>query len=68
MILSTLHDGDKIVIPRNAHKSIMSAIILSGAIPIYIDPEVNDILGIAQGVTTKSVKKALKKIQVQKQY
>lgn len=61
MILSTLHDGDKIVIPRNAHKSIMSAIILSGAIPIYIDPEVNDILGIAQGVTTKSVKKALEK-------
>lgn len=61
MILSTLHDGDKIVIPRNAHKSIMSAIILSGAIPIYINPEVNDILGIAQGVTTKSVKKALEK-------
>ena len=34
MIMSVCGPGDKIIVPRNVHKSIMSAVILSGAIPI----------------------------------
>lgn len=59
MIISVLRDEDKIIIPRNAHKAIMSGVILSGAVPVYVDPEVDERLGIAQGVTTESIKKAL---------
>ncbi|MBH5318856.1 hypothetical protein I6N90_13710 [Paenibacillus sp. GSMTC-2017] len=33
------------IIPRNAHKSTIGGIILSGAIPVYIQPEINDKLG-----------------------
>lgn len=60
MIMSACDPGDKILIPRNAHKSTIGGIILSGAMPVYIQPEVNERLGIAMGVTAESVKKAIK--------
>lgn len=60
MIMSACDPGDKILIPRNAHKSTIGGIILSGAMPVYIQPEINERLGIAMGVTVESVKKAIK--------
>lgn len=60
MIMSVCKPGEKIILPRNAHKSTIGGIILSGAVPIYIQPEVNETLGIAMGVTVDSVKRAIK--------
>ncbi|KLE14308.1 aminotransferase class I/II-fold pyridoxal phosphate-dependent enzyme [Clostridium sp. C8] len=60
MILSVVNDGDKIIIPRNVHKSVTSGIILSGAIPIFMEPEIDKKLGIAHGVTPETVEKTLK--------
>ncbi|QGH34382.1 aminotransferase class I/II-fold pyridoxal phosphate-dependent enzyme [Gracilibacillus salitolerans] len=59
MILSVCNPGDKIIVPRNIHKSVSSAIIFSGAIPIFIHPELDHTLGISHGITPKSVFKAL---------
>jgi arginine decarboxylase len=59
MIMSVLEEGDKIIIPRNVHKSVMSAIIFAGAKPIFISPTMDENLGIAHGITTKSVRRAL---------
>ncbi|MFC0470578.1 aminotransferase class I/II-fold pyridoxal phosphate-dependent enzyme [Halalkalibacter kiskunsagensis] len=59
MIMSVCGPGDKIIVPRNVHKSIMSAIIFSGATPIFIHPEIDPELGISHGITTDSVEKAL---------
>ncbi len=59
MIMSACQPGDKIILPRNAHKSAIAGIILSGAIPIYIQPEVDDNLGIAMGVTLESVESTI---------
>ncbi|KAA9026022.1 aminotransferase class I/II-fold pyridoxal phosphate-dependent enzyme [Niallia endozanthoxylica] len=59
MIMSVCGPGDKIIVPRNVHKSIMSAVILSGAIPIFIHPEIDKELGISHGITIDSVKRAL---------
>jgi arginine decarboxylase len=59
MIMSVCQAGDKIIVPRNAHKSILGGIILSGAIPIYVQPEINDYLGVAVGVTPEVIAKAL---------
>jgi arginine decarboxylase len=59
MVMSVCGPGDKILVPRNAHKSIMSAIIFSGAMPIFIHPEIDPVLGISHGITIPSVKKAL---------
>ncbi|WP_026690084.1 aminotransferase class I/II-fold pyridoxal phosphate-dependent enzyme [Alteribacter aurantiacus] len=60
MIMSVCGPGDKIIVPRNVHKSIMSAIVFSGATPIFIHPEIDVELGISHGITTSAVKKALK--------
>lgn len=59
MIMSYCKPGDKILIPRNAHKSTIGGIILSGALPIYIQPEIDERLGIAMGVSVGNIKNAL---------
>ncbi len=59
MVLSVLKTGDKIIVQRNVHKSVMAGIILSGAIPIYVQPIIDDELGIAHGVTAQTVEEAL---------
>ncbi|WP_018662956.1 aminotransferase class I/II-fold pyridoxal phosphate-dependent enzyme [Heyndrickxia acidiproducens] len=60
MVMSVCGPGDKIIVPRNVHKSVMSAIVFSGAIPVFIHPEVDPRLGISHGITPESVSKALK--------
>ena len=60
MVMSVVSDGDKIIIPRNVHKSITTGIILAGAIPVYMTPEFDKNLGIAHGVTKATVEEALK--------
>ncbi|NLL06504.1 MAG: aminotransferase class I/II-fold pyridoxal phosphate-dependent enzyme [Clostridiaceae bacterium] len=60
MIMSACEPGDKIIIPRNAHKSTIGGIILSGAMPVYVQPEINERLGIAMGITEESLRKAIK--------
>lgn len=59
MIMSVCGPDDKIIVPRNVHKSIMSAVILSGAIPVFIHPEIDKRLGISHGISIHSVKTAL---------
>jgi arginine decarboxylase len=60
MVMAVCGPGDKIIVPRNVHKSVMSAIIFSGATPIFIHPEIDTNLGISHGMTTESVARALK--------
>lgn len=55
MIMAACRPGEKIILPRNAHKSAIAGMILSGAVPIYIQPEINEELGIAMGMTVDSV-------------
>lgn len=59
MILATAGPGEKIIVPRNAHRSIIGGIILSGAIPVFIQPEIDYELGIAMGVTPETVQAAV---------
>ncbi|HUC93350.1 MAG TPA: aminotransferase class I/II-fold pyridoxal phosphate-dependent enzyme [Paenibacillus sp.] len=59
MILTVCAPGDKIIVPRNVHKSIMSAIIFAGARPVFISPARDENLGIDHGITTRSVRRAL---------
>ncbi len=59
MVMSVCSPGEKIIVPRNVHKSVMSAIIFSGATPVFIHPEIDPKLGISHGITPDAVKKAL---------
>ena len=59
MILSTCTDGDKIILPRNIHKSAFNAIVLAGAVPIYIAPHIDEFSGVSMGVRSADVIKAI---------
>ncbi|QAY65467.1 aminotransferase class I/II-fold pyridoxal phosphate-dependent enzyme [Paenibacillus protaetiae] len=61
MILTVCSPGDKIIVPRNIHKSVMSAIIFAGARPVFISPARDANLGIDHGITTRSVRRALER-------
>ena len=54
MILSTCKAGDKIILPRNVHKSALNALVLCGAVPVYVNPEMNAKLGISLGMEIDS--------------
>ncbi|MBV1708399.1 MAG: DegT/DnrJ/EryC1/StrS family aminotransferase, partial [Erysipelothrix sp.] len=38
MVMSACKQGDKIILPRNVHRSAINALILTGAIPVYVNP------------------------------
>ncbi|MGM9540156.1 aminotransferase class I/II-fold pyridoxal phosphate-dependent enzyme [Anaerovibrio sp.] len=59
MLMGTLSPGDKILLPRNAHRSIIGGGILAGAVPVYIGPEVDSRLGIAMGLSLSAVRRAI---------
>lgn len=60
MIMYACKSGDKIIMPRNVHRSAINALILTGAVPVYVDPDVNEQLGIALGMTTDQIEKAIR--------
>ncbi|RYE58720.1 MAG: aminotransferase class I/II-fold pyridoxal phosphate-dependent enzyme, partial [Sphingobacteriales bacterium] len=59
MIMTVCDPGDKIIIPRNIHKSVLGGIILSGAIPVYVPAIWDEELGIAHGIDVELLEKAL---------
>ncbi|WP_084235356.1 aminotransferase class I/II-fold pyridoxal phosphate-dependent enzyme [Papillibacter cinnamivorans] len=60
MILYACRRGDKIILPRNVHTSAINALILCGAVPVYVDPGVDRSLGIALGMTPEAVERAIR--------
>jgi arginine/lysine/ornithine decarboxylase len=59
MILATLFPGDEVLVARNAHKSILAGIILSGATPRFFLPSFDPDFGIAVNVTRAALTKAM---------
>ncbi len=60
MVLSVAKRGEKIILPRNVHRSVMCAMVLCGAVPVYVNPECNDELGIPLGMSVAQVEKAIR--------
>ena len=58
-ILATCGTAEKIILPRNIHQSAISGLILSGAIPIFVDPVYDPAAGLAYNVTPEAVGHAL---------
>ena len=59
MVLSVCKRGDKIILPRNVHRSVINALVLCGAIPVYVNPEVDVKLGISLGMKREQVRSAI---------
>ena len=60
MVLTACKRGDEIILPRNVHRSVLNALVLCGAIPVYVNPEVDQRLGISLGMKREQVEKAIK--------
>lgn len=59
MIMSVCKTGEKVIMPRNVHRSAINALVVNGAIPVYINPGTNKQLGIPLGMSVEDVKKAI---------
>ncbi len=59
MMMAALNPGEKIALPRNAHKSAMGGLIMSGAQPIWMQPEVDQTLHMDHTVTPETVRATL---------
>lgn len=55
----SLRDGDEIIIPREAHKSVISGLILSGAIPVYMESRFDKARQVSLGPDVSALKKAI---------
>ncbi len=60
MIMYACKEGDKIIMPRNVHRSAINALIITGAVPIYVNPDVNRMLGISLGMSVSQVEQAIR--------
>ncbi len=38
MVLTACKRGDEIILPRNVHRSVLNALVLCGAVPVYVNP------------------------------
>ncbi len=59
MIMAVTSPGDKVIVQRDCHKSVINGIIMGGLIPIYIKSQIDTNRLIGMGVSTKEVEKAL---------
>jgi len=59
MIMTVCDPGDKIIVPRNAHRSVLAGIILSGAVPVYVMPERDEERNMFLNVSPEAVAQAV---------
>jgi arginine decarboxylase len=55
MMMAAANPGDKIAVPRNSHKSMLGGLVMSGAEPVYMQPEVDEALHMDHCVTPETV-------------
>lgn len=58
MFVAALSPGDTVLVPRNVHRSVFGGLVLADARPVYIEPVVDEALGIAHGLSTEAVREA----------
>ena len=59
MVLSVCKAGDEIILPRNVHKSVINALILCGASPVYVEPKIHPEIGVALGMDLEALEQAI---------
>ena len=58
MLMASLAPGDKILVPRNIHRSVFGALVMMDLRPVWMRP--SQFEGIAAGPTNDTVEKAIK--------
>jgi lysine decarboxylase len=58
-ILALGKPGDKVAVSRTAHRSVLSALVLSGLEPLWLTPEINNATGIPIGIPISELERVL---------
>ena len=58
-VLATCNPGDRLILPRNVHQSAIAALILAGAVPIFVLPEYDPDWDIAHPPTPAAIEQVL---------
>ena len=58
-LLATLGPGDEVVVGRDLHTSMLTALVLTGARPVYVTPRLHPELGVGLGIAPDDVAAAL---------
>jgi arginine decarboxylase len=58
-MMAAVQPGETLVMARNGHKSAFSGLVLSGAMPVYVEPEYDERWQIAHGVDPARLEQAL---------
>jgi len=59
MIMAACSEGTQVLVERNCHKSVLNALRLAKARPVFLEPEFNQEWKIAAGVSVETVKQAI---------
>lgn len=59
MLLTALNPGEKLLLPRNAHRSVAGGLVLGGIEAVYLQPEYQPEFGIQMQVTVQQIEEAL---------
>ena len=60
MLFGTLKAGDLVMIPRNAHRSVIAGLILSGATPIFLPVDFDDEFNLPLNVSVETIERTIK--------
>ena len=58
-LLATCHPGERVLVPRNAHQSVLSGLILSGAVPVWMTPVYESDWQLSLGIRAADIAAAL---------
>ena len=59
MLMTALNPGEKLLLPRNAHRSVAGGLILGGIEAVYLQPEYGEAFGLMLQVTPAAIEAAL---------
>ena len=59
MIMAACKAGEKLIMPRNVHRSAINALVVNGAVPVYVNPGTHKELGIPLGMSIDDVRQAI---------
>jgi lysine decarboxylase len=59
IILALGKPGDKVAITRTAHRSVLSALVLTGLEPIWLTPDIDEATGVPTGIPVSELERVL---------
>ena len=59
MILALGKPGDKVALARTAHRSVLSALVLTGLEPIWLTPEIDAVTGVPIGIPVSELERVI---------